>query len=65
MSDICIEDLELDSRIVNCCKRHDVFTLNDLAKLEHYDVKHWRGIGKKAIDQMENCLTKHGLSFSF
>ena len=64
--DIKIEDCkaELSIRAVNVCRMAGIRTLRDLTLMHKTDFLKYRNSGKKSLEQLDDLLTKHGLTWA-
>lgn len=59
-----IEELELSVRPLNCLKRANIFTVEDLVKKSEDDMLKVRNLGRKSLEEVISKLEKMGLSLA-
>lgn len=58
-----LTDFPLSVRSLNCLKANDINTVRDLVKLNKTDWLKFRTSGKKSLNELDDFITEHGLSW--
>ena len=58
-----LTDFPLSVRSLNCLKANDINTVRDLVKLNKTDWLKFRSSGKKSLNELDDFITEHGLSW--
>jgi DNA-directed RNA polymerase subunit alpha len=58
-----IDELELSVRSANCLKNANINTLRDLVRRSEKDMMETKNFGKKSLEELQELLSKLGLSF--
>ena len=58
-----VSAFNLSVRAYNCLKSADITVLADLVSYKKYEFMRFRNFGRKTLNEIENLLTKHGLTF--
>jgi len=59
-----IDELDLSVRSANCLKNANIHTLRDLVRRSEKDMLETKNFGKKSLEELQELLSKLGLSFS-
>ncbi len=59
-----IDELDLSVRSANCLKNANIHTLRDLVRRSEKDMMETKNFGKKSLEELQELLSKLGLSFS-
>jgi len=57
-----VEDLQLSNRALNCLKRHEIDTVEQLDAMAEEELQDLRGMGVKLIDEIRERLAEHRAS---
>jgi len=60
-----VDDLELSVRSANCLKEAKIRTIADLVSREESEMLKFKNFGRKSLNELNDVLTSHGLSFGF
>lgn len=58
-----IDDLDLSVRSANCLKNANIHTLRDLVRKSEKEMLETKNFGKKSLEELQELLSKLGLSF--
>lgn len=63
VSNLSIDDLDLQVRAYNCLKKAGIFTVDELTQKTEEEMSRVRNMGKKSLKEVKDKLTELGLSF--
>ena len=58
-----LTDFPLSVRSLNCLKANNIHTVRDLVRLNKIDWLKFRTSGKKSLNELDDFITEHGLSW--